>query len=98
MALLLTVLTALAVLALVTVLVANLVRIIGVLERIGGTPVSRLAKIRLGVRAIEQETTALGPEVTRLNDGLTAVAGGLRRVDDHLSGIVSAVSRQGTQS
>ena len=98
MALLLTVLTALAVLALVAVLVVNLVRIIGVLERIGGSPVSRLAKIRLGVCAIEQETTALGPEVTRLNDGLAAVAAGLRSIDDHLSGIVSAVSRQETRS
>jgi uncharacterized protein YoxC len=97
MVLLLTILTALAVLALVVVLVVYLVRIIQVLERIGGGPMSLLAKIRLGVRAIEQETAALGPEVTRLNDGLTGIAGGLRSIDDHLSGIVSAVSRQGTR-
>ena len=62
---LLTLLTALAVLALVATLVVYLVRIIRVLERIGGTPTSFLAKIRLGVRAIEQETAALGPEETR---------------------------------
>jgi len=92
--LLLTVLTALAVLALVAALVVYLVRIIRTLERIGGTPTSLLAKIRLGVRAIEQETGALAPEVTRLNEGLGAIAGGLRVVDDHLAASVAAVSRQ----
>lgn len=95
MILTLTLLTALLVLALVAALVAFLVRIVLTLERIGGTPTSLLAKIRLGVRAIEQETAALGPEVTRLNDGLQAVAGGLRAVDDHLAGTVAAVTRQG---
>jgi len=94
MVLLLTVLTALAVLALVAALVVYLVRIIGALERIGGTPTSLLAKIRLGVRAIEQETGALAPEVTRLNQGLAAIAGGLRAVDDHLAASVAAVTRQ----
>lgn len=91
----LTVLTALAVLALVAVLVVDLIRIIGALDRVGGTPTSLLAKIRLGVRAIEQETAALGPEVTKLNDGLTAIAGGLRAVDDRLAGTVAAVAKQG---
>jgi hypothetical protein len=95
MVLFLTVLTALAVLALVGALTVYLVRIAHVLERIGGTPTSLLAKIRLGVRAIEQETSALAPEVTRLNGGLGAVAGGLRVVDDHLAGTVAAVTRQG---
>ena len=97
MILLLTVLTALAVLALVVVLVLYLVRIIDVLERIGGSPTSLLAKIRLGVRAIETETSALGPEVTRLNAGLTAVAGGLRGIDDQLAGTVAAVAKQRTR-
>ena len=95
MILLLTVLTALAVLALVGVLVVYLVRISRVLERIGGTPTSLLAKIRLGVRAIEQETGALAPEVTQLNEGLTAIAGGLRAVDDQLAGTVAAAAKQG---
>ena len=94
MVLLLTLLTALAVLALVAVLVVYLVRITDVLERIGGTPTSLLAKIRLGVRAIEQETGALAPEVTRLNRGLTAIAGGLKAVDDRLSATVAAVTKQ----
>ena len=95
MALFLTLLSALAVLSLVAALVVYLVAISRVLERIGGTPTSLLAKIRLGVRAIEQETGALAPEVTRLNEGLTAIAGGLRAVDDHLAGTVAAVVKQG---
>jgi hypothetical protein len=95
MIVLLTVLTALAVLGLVGVLVAYLIRIIQVLERIGGTPTSLLARIRLGVRAIEQETGALGPEVTRLNEGLAAIGGGLRAVDDRLAGTVAAAVKQG---
>jgi len=92
---LLTLLTAAAVLALVAALVVYLVRIIGVLERIGGTPTSLLAKIRLGVRAIEQETAALAPEVTRLNAGLGAIAGGLKQVDDRMAATVAAITRQG---
>jgi hypothetical protein len=95
MILLLTVLTALAVLALVAVLVAYLVGIIAVLERIGGSPTSLLARIRLGVRAIEMETSAIGPEVTQLNASLAAIAGGLRAVDDQLAGTVAAVATQG---
>jgi hypothetical protein len=95
MILLLTVLTALAVLALVAVLVVYLIVIVAALERIGGSPTSLLAKIRLGVRAIEKETSALAPEVTQLNAGLTAIAGGLRAVDDELAGTVAAVATQG---
>ncbi len=95
MVVLLTILTALAALVLVGVLVVYLVRIIGVLERIGGTPTSLLAKIRLGVRAIEQETAALAPEATRLNGSLAGIAQGLRAVDDHLAGTVTAALRQG---
>ena len=71
-----------------------------VLEDIGGpatrfsTPVNYLAKIRLGVRAIERQTDALAPLVTRLNDGLSAVRDGLKAVDTNLAGLISAVSRQ----
>jgi hypothetical protein len=95
MIVLLTILTALPVLVLVGVLVVYLVRIIGVLERIGGTPTSLLAKIRLGVRAIEQETAAVAPEATRLNGSLTGIAQGLRAVDAHLAGTVAAALKQG---
>jgi hypothetical protein len=95
MVVLLTCLSALAVLALVGILVVYLVRIISVLERIGGTPTSLLAKIRLGVRAIEQETAALAPEATRLNESLTGIAQGLRAVDAQLGGTVAAALKQG---
>jgi hypothetical protein len=71
-----------------------------VLEDIGGpaarfsTPTNYLSKIRLGVRAIEKQTDALGPSVTKLNAGLGAILGGLKAVDANLAGVIAAVSRQ----
>jgi len=71
------------------------------LEDIGGpetrfrTPDAYLAKIRLGVRAIETQTAAIAPQVTRLNQGLSAVCDGLRAIDGNLAGVIRAVSRQG---
>ena len=71
-----------------------------VLEDIGGpatrfsTPVNYLAKIRLGVRAIEQQTDALALYVTKLNTGLTAIRDGLKAIDANLTGLISAVSLQ----
>jgi len=70
------------------------------LEDIGGpatrfaTPVNYLAKIRLGVRAIERQTDALAPYVTRVNGGLGAILDGLRAIDANLAGVIAAVSRQ----
>jgi hypothetical protein len=70
------------------------------LEEIGGpatrfvTPASYLAKIRLGVRAIERQTDALAPLVTRLNGGLGSIRDGLRTVDADLAAVIAAVSRQ----
>lgn len=70
------------------------------LEEIGGpatrfvSPVNYLSKIRLGVRAIERQTDALAPQVTRLNAGLAAVRDGLRAIDGNLAGLITAVSRQ----
>jgi hypothetical protein len=97
---LLMVLTVVAVLLLVAVLVFFLTRIIAALERIGGEPVgyswrsSSLGKIAFGVRAIETQTGHLGPEVTKLNAGLTAAAGGLRSIDGHLERTIEAVVAQ----
>src|SRR5262245_26038158 len=71
------------------------------LEAIGGpatrfvTPVNYLSKIRLGVRAIERQTDALAPQVTRLNAGLSAILDGLRTIDTNLAALIAAVSRQG---
>ena len=74
------------------------------LEEIGGpasrfvAPANYLGKIRFGVRAIERETDALAPQVTRLNGGLAAVRDGLRAIDGNLAGLIAAVSRQGGRS
>jgi hypothetical protein len=73
----------------------------GELETIGGpatrfvAPANYLAKIRLGVRAIERQTDALAPQVGRLNDGLTAIRDGLRAIDGNLARLIASVSRQG---
>lgn len=95
MLVLLTLLSALAVLALVSVLVVYLWRVSNLLNSIGGTPTSYLAKLRLGLRAIETETGHLAPQVTQLNAGLSSVAEGLQAVDGHLVATIEAVQRQG---
>ena len=91
---LLTLLTALLVLAFFVVLAYALVKIASTLESIGGTPTSYLAKLRLGLRAIERETSHLAPNVIKINAGLKQIAGGLASVDKHLVGTISAVTRQ----
>lgn len=91
---LLMVLTILAVLLLVFVLVKYLRSIIALLNSIGGAGDSYLAKLRLGLRAIETETGHLPVEVTKLNGTLTNTAGGLKVVDDHLVGAINAVVKQ----
>ncbi len=88
---LLTTLSCLAAVLLLVVVAVNLVRIIGVLEGIGGTPTSWLAKLRLGLRAIETETSQIAPQVTTLNSGLGAVDNGLRQVERDLGASVKAL-------
>ena len=87
-------LTILAVLLLVFVLVKYLLAIIDLLTSIGGDGKSYLAKLRLGLRAIETETGHLPTEVTKLNKALTDTAGGLKVVDQHLVGTIDAVLKQ----
>lgn len=91
---LLTVLTAILVLAFFFVLTVALVYISGALESIGGTPTSFLAKLRMGLRAIEKETSHLTPQVIQINAGLSQIAGGLGSVDKHLVGAIVAVTKQ----
>ena len=91
---LLTVLTALLVLVFFAVLAYALVQISATLRSIGGTPTSYLAKLRLGLRAIEKETSHLAPQVIKVNAGLTQIAGGLQSVDEHLVGTINAVVKQ----
>lgn len=91
---LLTALTALLVIVFFLVLAYALVQISARLESIGGTPTSFLAKLRLGLRAIEKETSHLAPQVTQVNAGLGQIATGLATVDGHLVGTIEAVKKQ----
>lgn len=94
MSVLLIIITILAVLLLVYVLVYYLNGIIKLLTSIGGDGTSYLAKLRLGLRAIETETGHLPVQVTKLNGALTEVAGGLKVVDDQLEESINAAVKQ----
>jgi len=89
----LTLATCLAAVLLLVVIAVNLWRIIKQLESIGGTPVSWLAKVRFGLRAIETETAQIAPQVTTLNSGLAAVDKGLRQVERDLASAVTALQK-----
>jgi len=65
-----------------------------VLDAIGGAGDSYLAKLRLGLRAIETETGHLPAQVNKLNQNLTAIGQGLETVDGHLNQTIEAVVRQ----
>lgn len=97
----LTVATVVLILLLVAVLVVGLVLIARTLESIGGSPrgytsrPSLLSKARWGVRAIEQQTSAIEPRVATLNRGLLSLNGALAEVEDELGGLVAALERQG---
>lgn len=94
MSVLLMVITILAVLLLVYVLVHYLRGIIKLLTSIGGSGSSYLAKLRLGLRAIETETGHLPTQVTKLNGALTEVACGLKVVDEQLEASINAAVKQ----
>lgn len=68
--------------------------ILAQLEPTGGSATSFLAKIRLGLRAIEIETGHIPGEVPRLNGGLAQIAGGLGVVDQNLAQLGAALQRQ----
>lgn len=91
---LLTLVSVIGAAALFIALAVYLNLIVRELRAIGGSPTSFLAKIRLGVRAIETETGGLAPHVSKLNTGLTAIRDGLAGIDDNLGGLIEAVSRQ----
>ena len=93
-------LSVLAVAALFIALAFFLFAIIAQLETIGGeakgygAKSSFLSKIRMGVRAIEVQTGAIAPQVTKLNGTLTSVRDGLAAIDANLAGVITNVSRQ----
>lgn len=80
--------------ALFIALAIFLVLILRELDPTGAGGQSYLARIRLGLRAIEIETGNIPSEVTRLNAGLTAIRHGLSAVDDNLGRLGAAVQRQ----
>ena len=70
---LLVVLTVIEVLIVITVLATYLVAIHRGLASVSAT----LAKITFGIRAVETQTSSIGPSVTRLNEELEAIAAAL---------------------
>jgi hypothetical protein len=90
-----TLLTALLTLIFLGALAYALIKLNPVLESIGGTPTSYLAKLRFGLRAIERETSHLPGQAGRINLGLGAVAEGLVEVDDRLERTKMALEKQG---
>ncbi|MEO6346264.1 MAG: hypothetical protein ABIO60_00005 [Aquaticitalea sp.] len=94
MIVILMVITILAVLLLVFVLVKYLNAIIDTLVSIGGNGKSYLAKLRLGLRAIETETGHLPTQVTQLNMALTNIGEGLKVVDSELDKSINAALKQ----
>ncbi len=91
---LMTFLTALAALAFLGVVAFALTKIVAALESIGGRGDSYLAKLRLGLRAIERETSHLPAAAPEINAGLQDVAGGLASVDATLAGLHNALQAQ----
>jgi hypothetical protein len=80
--------------ALFIALAIFLVLILRQLGPAGGHGTSYLAKIRLGLRAIEVQTGNIPVEVTKLNGGLAAIGGGLRVVDGNLGRLAAGLAAQ----
>lgn len=93
----LTLLTILEVAGLAVGLIYSLFKIATTLERIGGTGDSYLAKIRFGVRAIEKQTSHLGPEVDWLNRDLLVLNQRLGTAESRLRSAAGALARKEPQ-
>ncbi len=94
MFILLMILTVLLVLLFVITLIYFVIRIHRLLVNIGGDGNSFLAKLRLGLRAIETETGHLPVQVTKLNETLSNTGAGLKVVNGHLEGTIQAALKQ----
>lgn len=94
MLILLIILSSVVALVFFGVLGVYLYQIGNILDAIGGAPNSYLAKLRLGLRAIETETSHLPVQVTKLNQNLMAIGEGLETVNGHLNKTIEAVLRQ----
>ncbi len=91
---LLMILTVLLVLIFVFALIYLVTKIHALLNDIGGNGNSFLAKLRVGLRAIETETGHLPVEVTKLNETLINTGAGLKVVNGHLEGTIQAALKQ----
>lgn len=88
------ILTVLLVLLFVGALIFFVASIHRLLVNIGGNGNSFLAKLRLGLRAIETETGHLPVQVMKLNETLTNTGAGLKVVNKHLEGTIEAALKQ----
>ena len=83
---------------LVLVFVIALIYFVAVIHRllvnIGGDGNSFLAKLRVGLKAIETETGHLPVQVTKLNETLANTGAGLKVVNSHLEGTIQAALKQ----
>lgn len=95
---LMTFITCLAALVFLAVVAFALTRIVSMLESIGGKGDSYLAKLRLGLRAIERETSHLPAAAPGINENLGSIAAGLTAVDDTLGGVHTALLKQEEQA
>jgi hypothetical protein len=86
--------SALGALLFLAVVAAALMKIVPALEAIGGNSDSLLAKLRLGLRAIERETSHLPAAAPPLNAGLESIAAGLGQVDATLGSLYAALVAQ----
>lgn len=100
MMLLMTLISLLVVAAFIAVLVVGLVKITVTLELIGGQRygykgnLNDLELIQFGVRAIERQTSHLGPTLTELNQGLGRASEGLSQIERNVTSTLDAVERQ----
>lgn len=91
---LMTFITCLAALVFLAIVAYALIRICAALESIGGSGDSYLAKLRLGLRAIERQTSHLPAAAPGINENLGAIANGLTTVDSTLGGVHEALLKQ----
>lgn len=87
-------LTILATLALVIVLIIYLNKINWILASIGGTGYSFLAKLRVGLRAIETETAHLETEIVNLNKRLNETSEGFKSLEGNLKDTINQIEQQ----
>jgi predicted PurR-regulated permease PerM len=87
-------LTIVLVLILVFALIIIVTQIRKLLVSIGGDGTSFLAKLRLGLRAIETETGHLPVQVTKLNETLSKTGAGLKIVNKNLEETIQAALEQ----